>query len=84
MNFAGNTQTCFSDWGRTLLEFFIDPKFNIDGEMVHVYMNNVEVAHYDFGSGSGFIEAGHQSQPASAIGRFESFTPIPIDTFLQN
>ena len=83
MDFIGAQQTCFSDWGRTLTEFFSDPKFAISGAIVNVYSDGEHVGHYDFDTGTGKIADGFQVQPPSHVGRFQSFSDIPIDTFLQ-
>ncbi len=83
MDFLGAQQTCFSDWGRTLLEFFPNVKFNIHGEVVHVFRDNEKVGHYDFSTGMGHLIDGQTVQPPSAIGRFPSFSPIDIDMFIQ-
>jgi len=83
MHFAGAQQTCFSDWGRTVLEFFPTAKFNIKGEIVHVYRDDIDVGHYDFSNGTGHLDDGNPIQPPSAVGRFPSFVPIDIDMFIQ-
>lgn len=83
MNFAGAQQTCFSDWGRMVLEFFPEAKFSIDGKKVHVFRDNVDVGYYDFGSGTGHLDDGYPIQPPEAVGRFPSFAPINIDDFIQ-
>ena len=83
MNFAGAQQTCFSDWGRTVLEFFPNAKFNITGETVHVFRDSEDVGHYDFSTGTGHLADGNPVLPSSAVGRFPSFSPIDIDTFIQ-
>ena len=83
MDFAGAQQTCFSDWGRTLLEFYPTAKFNIKGERVHVYKDNAVVGHYDFSTGTGHLVDAPVIMTPDAVGRFPSFTPIDIDTFIQ-
>jgi hypothetical protein len=83
MHFAGAQQTCFSDWGRTAIEFFPTAKFNIAGEVVHVFRDDKDVGHYDFSKGTGFLEDGNPIQPPTAVGRFDSFAPIDVDTLIQ-
>ena len=83
MDFVGAQQTCFSDWGRTVIEFFPNAKFNIEKDTVYVYRDGEQVGHYDFSTGTGKLNDGHAIQPPSAVGRFTSFSPINIETFIQ-
>ena len=83
MDFSGSQQTCYSDWGRTVLEFFPDPKFSLNGERVHVFWRGEEVGYYDFGTGRAFLKDGFPIHPPSVVGNYQSFTPIDIDSFIQ-
>ena len=83
MEFSGAQQTCFSDWGRTVIEFFPQAKFGIDGEKVLVFEDNAEVGHYDFSTGTGSLVSTNGPQPPENVGRLPSFTPIDIDSFIQ-
>lgn len=83
MDFSGAQQTCFSDWGRTVLEFFPNAKFNIEGEKVHVFRDDENVGHYDFSTGMGHLIDGQTVHPASDVGRYPSFSAIDIDTLIQ-
>ena len=83
MDFAGAQQTCFSDWGRTVLEFFPTPKFSIHDEVVLVFYNDTNVGHYNFGTGTGYLADGYERQDAGVVGRFASWQDISIDDFIQ-
>lgn len=83
MDFAGAQQTCFSDWGRTVVEFFPNAKFSKYDEVVHVFLDGLMVGHYNFATGTGQLVDGYKVQPPESVGRFASFEPIDIDTFIE-
>ena len=83
MDFVGAQQTCFSDWGRTVVELFPDAKFRKDGTRVSVFHDGQDVGYYDFGDGTGKLADGYHPQHPLSVGRFPSFSDINIDDFIQ-
>lgn len=85
LDFIGAHQTCYSDWARSVLEFYpYNPRFKTENkDIVAVFYNNDKIAEYNFETGKGFIIEKNKKHDLSKIEQLPQFQEIEIDRLIQ-
>jgi hypothetical protein len=84
MRMSGNHQTTYADWARAVITHYpydLTYKLNEETDTVHVFYEENEIAHYDFGHGTGEMVDTEQRK-ITDMGKWDSFEEINIDNLL--
>lgn len=86
IGFSGMTQTCYSEWSKTVLEYYpqdIKFQYEEDHDVSAVYHGQHRVAEYDFSSGTGYVTESGNKRRIEEVGRTPNFEEFDVDNLIQ-